>query len=204
MQYSGFIEHLEAIISINILLLVCLKLSVLFCCAVSGVCQLFHVKRRSAVTYPMIWVISAYSLLFQNVIMSQPNCFASAISWPVNKMNCEPTVKPKVNVNICHPFNRAVSIFSPTSHEWRVCTSGRCHLGIHNKRDRCIGIAALIQDAKHIPAILFAQSDHRFRFLSEYTVKRLFNFMKIRNGHVLLLLIVQYPQLGKYFNGKLI
>jgi spore germination protein KB len=68
MQYSGFIEHLEAIIATNILLLVCLKLSVLFYCAVSGVCQLFHVKRRSAVTYPMIWVISAYSLLFANVI----------------------------------------------------------------------------------------------------------------------------------------
>jgi spore germination protein KB len=68
MQFSGFIEHLEAIISINILLLVCLKLSVLFYCAVLGVCQLFKVKRRATVAYPMIWVISAYSLLFANVI----------------------------------------------------------------------------------------------------------------------------------------
>jgi spore germination protein KB len=68
MQFSGFIEHLEAIISINILLLVCLKLSVLLYCAVLGVCQLFKVKRRAAVAYPMAWVISAYSLLFANVI----------------------------------------------------------------------------------------------------------------------------------------
>ncbi|MFD2614428.1 GerAB/ArcD/ProY family transporter [Paenibacillus gansuensis] len=68
MKFSGFLEHLESILSINIFLLVCIKLSLLFYCAVMAICQLFHVERRSVVAYPLVWVISAYSLLFANVI----------------------------------------------------------------------------------------------------------------------------------------
>jgi spore germination protein KB len=68
MQFSGFLEHLEAILSINILLLLCLKLSLLFYCAVLGLCQLFKIERRDIVAFPLVWIISAYSLLFANVI----------------------------------------------------------------------------------------------------------------------------------------
>ncbi|KRF42737.1 GerAB/ArcD/ProY family transporter [Paenibacillus sp. Soil787] len=68
MKFSGFVEHLESILSINIFLLVCIKLSLLFYCAVIAICQLFKVERRSVVAYPLVWIISAYSLLFANVI----------------------------------------------------------------------------------------------------------------------------------------
>ncbi|MBA2937401.1 endospore germination permease [Paenibacillus sp. CGMCC 1.16610] len=68
MQFSRFIEHLEAVISINILLLVCLKLSILFYCAVLGICQLFKVEKRAAVAYPLVWFMSGYSLLFANIL----------------------------------------------------------------------------------------------------------------------------------------
>lgn len=68
MQFSGFVEHLESILSINILLLLCLKLSLMFYCAVLGLCQLFQIKRREVVAYPLVWIISAYSLLFANVV----------------------------------------------------------------------------------------------------------------------------------------
>ncbi|WP_219837665.1 endospore germination permease [Paenibacillus sp. R14(2021)] len=68
MRFTGFIEHLEAILSVNIVLVVCIKLCILFYCAVSGVCQLFKIERRYTVIYPMVWVISAYSLLFMNIV----------------------------------------------------------------------------------------------------------------------------------------
>ncbi|WP_372660346.1 endospore germination permease [Cohnella sp.] len=68
MQFTGFVEHLEAIISVNVLFIVFLKLSMLFYCAVLAICQLFELKNRAVVAYPLIWVISAYSLLFVNII----------------------------------------------------------------------------------------------------------------------------------------
>lgn len=68
MKFIGFLEHLESILSINIFLLVCLKISLLFYCAVLAICQLFHIERRSVVAYPLVWIISACSLLFDNVI----------------------------------------------------------------------------------------------------------------------------------------
>ncbi|MNI57849.1 Spore germination protein YndE [compost metagenome] len=68
MKFIGFLEHLESILSINIFLLVYLKLSLLFYCAVLAICQLFQIQRRSVVAYPLIWVISAYSLFFANVV----------------------------------------------------------------------------------------------------------------------------------------
>lgn len=70
MQFTGFLEHLEAILAINILFVVCLKLSIVFYCAVLAICQLFGVKKRSAVAYPLIWFLSAYSLLFENIVMN--------------------------------------------------------------------------------------------------------------------------------------
>ncbi|MDF2961028.1 MAG: germination protein [Paenibacillus sp.] len=68
MQFSRFLEHLEVIISINILIIVCLKLSILFYCAVMGICRLFKIEKRATVAFPLVWVISAYSLLFANVV----------------------------------------------------------------------------------------------------------------------------------------
>ena len=67
MQLSNFIEHLEAILSVNLLFLVFLKLSILYYCAVLGICQLFHIQNRAVVAYPLIAVISAYSMLFSNI-----------------------------------------------------------------------------------------------------------------------------------------
>ncbi|SFS66489.1 endospore germination permease [Paenibacillus sp. BC26] len=68
MRFTGFIEHLEAILAVNIVLVVCIKLCILFYCAVSGVCQLFKIEKRNIVIYPMVWIISAYSLLFMNIV----------------------------------------------------------------------------------------------------------------------------------------
>jgi spore germination protein KB len=68
MEFTNFVEHLESLLSVNILLLVCIKLSLLFYCAVLAICQLFEVKERAVVAYPLIWIISAYSMLFQNII----------------------------------------------------------------------------------------------------------------------------------------
>ncbi|MCD9021522.1 GerAB/ArcD/ProY family transporter [Cohnella silvisoli] len=68
MQFTNFVEHLESLISVNILLIVCLKLSLLFYCAVLAICQLFQVKERAVVAYPLVWIISAYSLFFENIV----------------------------------------------------------------------------------------------------------------------------------------
>ncbi|SFT09793.1 endospore germination permease [Paenibacillus sp. BC26] len=68
MQFSNFVEHLEAIISVNALLLVFLKLSVLFYFAVTAICQLFTIENRAIVAYPLVWVISAYALFFANIV----------------------------------------------------------------------------------------------------------------------------------------
>lgn len=67
MEFTNFIEHLEAIFSVNVLLIICLKLSILFYCAVLGICQLFHIKERAIVAYPLVWIISAYALFFKNM-----------------------------------------------------------------------------------------------------------------------------------------
>ncbi|MDQ0875944.1 spore germination protein (amino acid permease) [Paenibacillus sp. V4I3] len=66
MRFTGFIEHLEAILAVNIVLVVFIKLCILFYCSILGVCQLFKIEKRNSVIYPMIWVISAYSMLFMN------------------------------------------------------------------------------------------------------------------------------------------
>lgn len=68
MQFTNFFEHVESIISVNLLLIVCIKISLLFYCAVLAICQLFQIKERAAVAYPLVWIISAYSLLFQSFV----------------------------------------------------------------------------------------------------------------------------------------
>jgi spore germination protein KB len=70
MQFSYFIEHLEAVISVIALFLVFIKLSILFYVAVSAICQLFRIENRGATAFALVWVISAYSLLFSNIIES--------------------------------------------------------------------------------------------------------------------------------------
>jgi spore germination protein (amino acid permease) len=68
MQFTNFVEHVESIISVNILLLVCIKISLSFYCAVLAICQLFHIKARAVVAYPLVWIISAYSLFFESIV----------------------------------------------------------------------------------------------------------------------------------------
>ncbi|RED59205.1 GerAB/ArcD/ProY family transporter [Cohnella lupini] len=68
MEFTNFAEHLESIFSVNTLLIVCIKLSILFYCAVLGICQLFQLKERAVVAFPLIWIISAYSLLFESIV----------------------------------------------------------------------------------------------------------------------------------------
>lgn len=67
MEFSSFIEHLESIISINMLLVVFVKLSAIYYFAVTAICQVFSIRSRAVVAIPLIWVISAYSLLFSNI-----------------------------------------------------------------------------------------------------------------------------------------
>ncbi|WP_219834191.1 endospore germination permease [Paenibacillus sp. R14(2021)] len=70
LQFTGFLEHLESILAVNILLIVCLKLSIVFYCAVLAICQLFQIKKRTTVAIPLVWVIVAYSLSFQNIVQN--------------------------------------------------------------------------------------------------------------------------------------
>ncbi|MBD2870024.1 GerAB/ArcD/ProY family transporter [Paenibacillus arenilitoris] len=67
MEFSSFFEHLESIISINVLLVVFVKLSVIYYFAVTAICQVFSVQNRALVAVPLLGIISAYSLLFSNI-----------------------------------------------------------------------------------------------------------------------------------------
>lgn len=67
MVFSNFMEHFESILSVNVLLIVFVKVSVILYCTVTAIAQLFAIRSRAAITIPLIWVISAYSLLFANI-----------------------------------------------------------------------------------------------------------------------------------------
>ncbi|MZQ81366.1 endospore germination permease [Paenibacillus sp. 5J-6] len=67
MEFSSFIEHLESIISMNMLLVVFVKLSAIYYFAVTAICQVFTIRSRAVVAFPLIAFISAYSLLFSNI-----------------------------------------------------------------------------------------------------------------------------------------
>ncbi|WP_337102702.1 GerAB/ArcD/ProY family transporter [Paenibacillus sp. YIM B09110] len=67
MEFSSFFEHLESIISINMLLVVFVKLSAIYYFAVTAICQVFAIRNRAVVAIPLIGIISAYSLLFSNI-----------------------------------------------------------------------------------------------------------------------------------------
>lgn len=67
MEFSSFIEHLESIISMNMLLVVFVKLSAIYYFAVTAICQVFTIRSRAVVAFPLIGIISAYSLLFSNI-----------------------------------------------------------------------------------------------------------------------------------------
>ncbi|GMK44757.1 hypothetical protein PghCCS26_18850 [Paenibacillus glycanilyticus] len=70
MQFTGILEHLEAILSVSALLMVFLKLSTIFHFSVLAICQTFNIQNRAAVAYPLVWVISAYSMLFNSVMQN--------------------------------------------------------------------------------------------------------------------------------------
>ncbi|WP_219834002.1 endospore germination permease [Paenibacillus sp. R14(2021)] len=70
MQFSGVIEHLEAFLSVAALLFVFFKLSIIFYFSVLAICQLFRIRSRAAVAYPLVWIISAYAMLFSSVMQN--------------------------------------------------------------------------------------------------------------------------------------
>lgn len=67
MEFSNFMEHFESILSVNVMLLILVKLSAIYYFAVTAICQLFSIRNRATVAYPLVWIISAYALLFPNI-----------------------------------------------------------------------------------------------------------------------------------------
>ncbi|MZQ83267.1 endospore germination permease [Paenibacillus sp. 5J-6] len=67
MEFSSFLEHLESVLSVNTILVVYVKLSLIYYFTVTAICQLFSVQNRALVAYPLAWVISGYATLFSNV-----------------------------------------------------------------------------------------------------------------------------------------
>lgn len=68
MEFSSFMEHFESIISVNVILVVFVKLSAVYYAAVTAICQQFSIRARAPVAVSLIWVISAYAMLFPNMI----------------------------------------------------------------------------------------------------------------------------------------
>lgn len=67
MEFSSFMEHFDSILSVNVILVVFVKLSLIYYCTVTAICQLFSVQNRALVAYPLAWVISGYAALFSNI-----------------------------------------------------------------------------------------------------------------------------------------
>lgn len=67
--YIGtFFEHLESTLALILLIVIFIKLSVTYYCAVSGLCQLFRVNNRSWIAFSLILLISGLSMGFDNVM----------------------------------------------------------------------------------------------------------------------------------------
>lgn len=67
--YIGtFFEHLESTLALILLVVIFIKLSVTYYCAVSGLCQLFRVNNRTWIALSLILLISGLSLGFDNVL----------------------------------------------------------------------------------------------------------------------------------------
>jgi spore germination protein KB len=68
LPFSFFIEHLEVIICLVWFCAISIKLSISMYCAVSGISQIFKLKKRVFTALPLIWIILPISLLFDSVI----------------------------------------------------------------------------------------------------------------------------------------
>ncbi|MBD2864736.1 GerAB/ArcD/ProY family transporter [Paenibacillus sp. IB182363] len=67
--YIGtFFENLESTLALILLVVIFIKLSVTYYCAVSGLCQLFRVNNRTWIALSLILLISGLSLGFDNVL----------------------------------------------------------------------------------------------------------------------------------------
>ncbi|SDZ23184.1 endospore germination permease [Thermoactinomyces sp. DSM 45892] len=65
---GNFFEHLESTIALILLIIVFIKLSITYYCAVSGLCQLFQVKNRSWIAISLVLLVSGLSLAFDNIL----------------------------------------------------------------------------------------------------------------------------------------
>ncbi|NBD23086.1 GerAB/ArcD/ProY family transporter [Paenibacillus glycinis] len=68
LPFSFFIEHLEVIICLVWFCAISIKLSISMYSAAAGIIQLFHLKNRTFIALPLIWIILPISLLFESVI----------------------------------------------------------------------------------------------------------------------------------------
>ncbi|SFX55240.1 spore germination protein KB [Thermoactinomyces sp. DSM 45891] len=68
MHIGTFFEHLESTIALILLIVVFIKLSITYYCAVSGLCQLFQVNNRSWIAISLVLFISGLSLGFDNIL----------------------------------------------------------------------------------------------------------------------------------------
>lgn len=69
-RLSFLFEHLESIMSVNILLFVIFKLCILHYCTVMAICQVFKIDKREIVSYPVIWIIAGFAMINKNVIVN--------------------------------------------------------------------------------------------------------------------------------------
>ncbi|TCP67096.1 GerAB/ArcD/ProY family transporter [Baia soyae] len=63
-----FFEHMESTIALILLIVIFIKLSIAYYCAVAGLCQLFHVNNRSWLAISLILLVSGLSLGFNNIL----------------------------------------------------------------------------------------------------------------------------------------
>ncbi|MDQ0418901.1 spore germination protein KB [Croceifilum oryzae] len=68
MHIGTFFEHLESTIALILLIVIFIKLSISYYCAVSGLCQLFQVNNRSWLSISLILLVSGLSLGFDNIL----------------------------------------------------------------------------------------------------------------------------------------
>ncbi|MCQ6561724.1 GerAB/ArcD/ProY family transporter [Paenibacillus mendelii] len=67
-RIGSLIEHLEASITVILLVAIFIKLSTTFYCAVTGICQLFQLTDRTWVAVPLTLIVSGLSLSNENVV----------------------------------------------------------------------------------------------------------------------------------------
>jgi len=64
LQIADFVEHVEISIVIIWIVWIFIKLSIVYHCAVTGICQLFQLKDRIAIALPLVLVVSGFAITF--------------------------------------------------------------------------------------------------------------------------------------------